>query len=622
MAMKRPPAGLGIHVRALALPLVAFCSAILIFGGNQPASGSWGEGTEIHEAAKAGDVARLKALLAKDAALINLRDEKLMTPLHYAIQAKRLAAAEFLLANGADIRAANDEQLTPLHLASSAGDAAAVKLLLGRGADPKLRDMRGRPPLFLACVLGNNLEAVRLLIAAGADVNDLTPRGEHILVSTLFNGKKEIIDFLLDSGARIPDDQRTITQAIYVSASNGVDRVFKLAVEMADRKGLAWWKGVPLHAPARSGSVAIAEALLAKGGELDQKDAYGVTPLHIAAENGRKEFVDFLLARGAKIDEPTRMGKTALHLAEDNGHVDVAALLKAKGASPAPPRFPELRGPYLGQPEPGDTPKRFALGIVSGHGFDSEHSPVAFSPDGKEASWTPKFKGPMLFMRQENSVWTPPGPVSFGSSQGDGEPIFSPDGKRLYFLSLRPLEPGGASDKENIWYVERTASGWSEPRPVSPLVNAFNHHWLFSVSNDGTLCFSSVRDGGIGGRDIYRSRLINGSHEQPRNIGPVINTKGEEHMPYIAPDESYLIFVSTGHPPAAGQFHFFISYRGGDGSWTTPVSLGEKIHTVQQGLCPLVTPDGKYMFFIGQGDIWWVDAGFIEALRPKKSSAP
>jgi cytohesin len=300
---------------------VAFCSAILIFGGNQPASGSWGEGTEIHEAAKAGDVARLKALLAKDAALINLRDEKLMTPLHYAIQAKRLAAAEFLLANGGDIRAANDEQLTPLHLASSAGDAAAVKLLLGRRADPKLRDMRGRPPLFLACVLGNNLEAVRLLIAAGADVNDLTPRGEHILVSTLFNGKKEIIDFLLDSGARIPDDQRTITQAIYVSASNGVDRVFKLAVEMADRKGLAWWKGVPLHAPARSGSVAIAEALLAKGGEFDQKDAYGVTPLHIAAENGRKEFVDFLLARGAKIDEPTRMGKTALHLAEDNGHL-------------------------------------------------------------------------------------------------------------------------------------------------------------------------------------------------------------------------------------------------------------------------------------------------------------
>jgi ankyrin repeat protein len=601
----------------LVLFFSVLCSAILILAGSQPASGLPGEGTEIHEAAKAGDVVRLKALLTKDAALINLRDEKLMTPLHCAIQAKQLAAVEFLLTAGADVQPANDEQLTPLHLASLAGDAAAVKLLLERGADPKLRDMRGRPPFFLACGMDNNLEVVRLLIAAGADINDVTPRGETVLVSTLYYGKREIIDFLLDSGARLPDDERTISRAIYVSASNGLDRVFKLAVGMAEKKGLAWWKEVPLQAPARSGSVAIAEALLDKGAELDQKNAYGITPLHIAAENGRKEFLQFLLARGARVDEPTRMGKTALHLAEENGQAEAAALLRAKGASPAPPRFPELRGPYLGQPAPGDTPQRFALGIVSGHGFDSEHSPVAFSPDGKEAYWTPKYKGPMVFMRREDGAWTPPRAVPFGSSQGDGEPFFSPDGRRLYFLSLRPLQPGDDPNKENIWYVERTDSGWSEPRPVSAPVNAFNHHWLFSVSSNGTLYFSSVRDGGLGKRDIYRSRLINGSHEQPQNLGPVINTPGDEHMPYIAPDESYMIFVSTGHPAAAGQFHFFISYRGQDGSWTTPVSLGEKIHAVQQGLCPYVTPDGKFMFFIGQGDIWWVDAGFIQALRPK-----
>jgi len=619
MFIKRLPAYLGISGRVLTMSMAVLCSTIFILAGNQPASGPRGEGTEIHEAAKAGDVTRLKALLAKDAALISLRDEKLMTPLHYAVQSKQLAAAEFLLANGADIQPANDEKLTPLHLASLAGDAAAVKLLLERGADFKLRDMRGRPPLFLACGMGNNLEAVRLLIAAGADVNDVTPRGETVLVSMLFYGKKEIIDFLLDSGARIPDDERTIGRAIYVSASNGLERVFNLAVGKAEEKDLAWWKEVPLQAPARSGSVAIAQTLLAKGGELDQKNVYGITPLHVAAENGQKEFIELLLERGAKIDEPTRMGKTALHLAEENGHAEVAALLKSKGASPAPPRFPELRGPYLGQNTPGDTPQRFALGIVSGHSFDSEHSPVAFSLDGKEAYWTPKYKGPMVFMKQENGVWTPPRPVPFGSSQGDGEPFFSPDGQRLYYLSLRPLQPGGDPNKENIWYVERTASGWSEPRPVSAAVNAFNHHWLFSVSSNGTLYFSSVRDGGLGGQDIYRSRLVNGSHEQPQNIGPVINTPGDERMPSIAPDESYLIFVSTGHPAAKGQLHFFISYRSGDGSWTAPVSLGEKIHTVQQGLCPYVTPDGKYMFFIGQGDIWWVDAGFIEALRPKTS---
>ena len=612
MIMKRHPASLGIAV---------LLAAIVILCRNGPVAGFQGPVAEIHEAARTGDVARLKTLLARNAALVNLRDDTRMTPLHYAVQAKRLAAAEFLLASGGDIRASNDEQLTPLHLASAAGDAAMVKLLLEHSADPKVRDIRGRPPLFLAAGPGNDLETVRLLVAAGADVNDVTPRQEHLLVTALFSGRKEIIDFLLDSGARLPDHEPTINQAIYVSASNGLDRVFAIAVEMADRRGLAWWKGVPLHAPARSGSVAIAEALLARAGDVNQKNLYGVTPLHIAAENGRGSFVEFLLARGAKIDELTRMGQTALHLAQDNEQGEVAALLKAKGASQAPARFPELRGPYLGQPPPGDTPERFALGIVSGHGSDSEHSPVAFSPDGTEAYWTPRFKGPMVFMKQEKGVWTPPRPVPFGSNQGDGEPIFSPDGRRLYFLSLRPLAPGGATDKENIWYVERTASGWSEPRPVSPLVNAFNHHWLFSVSSSGTLYFSSIRDGGVGGRDIYRSKFVNGSHEQPQNVGTVINTKGDEHMPYVAPDESYLIFVSTGRPPAAGRSHFFISYRDSSGSWTTPISLGEKIHTVQPALCPLVTPDRKYMFFIGQGDIWWVDAGFIEALRPKKAPA-
>ena len=89
-------------------------------------------------------------------------------------------------------------------------------------------------------------------------------------------------------------------------------------------------------------------------------------------------------------------------------------------------------------------------------------------------------------------------------------------------------------------------------------------------------------------------------------------------MPYIARDGSYLIFTSAGHPAAKGQLHFFISYRDGEGNWTTPVSLGEKIHRVGMGLCPLITPDGKYMFMLGQGDICWVRADFIEALRPKK----
>ena len=600
------------------MPAALAALAVLVMPINQNAAGREEAGEEIHQAAKAGDVERLRALLAKDAKLIESRDEQGRMPLHCAVQEKRAAAVDLLLEKGADIGARDAEKSTPLHLAARAADVTLVKRLLAAGADPNAREMRGRTALFLACGPGNDLETVRVLVAAGAEVNDISPRRENILLSTLYYGKKEIIEFLLDSGARLPDDARSIGTALFVSASNGQERVFRLAAAAAEKKGMAWEKQIPLQAVARGGSVAIAESMIAKGAPVGLKNAYGVTALHVAAENGRTELVEYLLAHGAEIDEPNPMGQTAWHLARDKGHADLAAKLRAKGAAADPPRLPELRGPYLGQPEPGDTPRLFAPGIVSRFVFENEHSPVAFSPDGMEAYWTEKFRGPILLMKLENGVWTAPRPAPFNSRWGDGEPIFSPDGKRLYFLSFRPLEPGGREDKENIWYVERSGESWSAARPVSPLVNAFGHHWLFSVASDGTLYFSSVRDGGMGGRDIYVSRMVDGIHGQPRNAGPVINSAGDEHMPYIAPDGSYLIFVSTGHPPAQNQFHFFISYREAEGGWTAPVSLGEKIHSLQMGLCPLVTPDGKYMFILGEGDIYWVKADFIEALRPKK----
>jgi len=358
--------------------------------------------------------------------------------------------------------------------------------------------------------------------------------------------------------------------------------------------------------------------LIAKGADFKGKNRYGVEPIHIAAENGRKEFVEFLLARGAEIDSPSLMGKTALHFARENKHDGLAEMLISKGASQAPPQFLRLEGDYLGQKAPGDTPQMFAPGIVSGHDFDSEHSPPVFSPALKEVYWSKKFKGPILFMKQQNGIWTAPRPAPFQSEYGDGEPIFSPDGNKLYFLSLRPLEPGGSTDKENMWFMERAPDGWSEPEPVSPLINAFDLHWLFSVASNGTIYFASPSGNSFGANDIYSSRLVHGEYEEPENLGNVINTPGVDHTPFIAPDESYLIFISAGESSKPGDWRFYISYRNENGSWMKPIDLGEKINSIRYALCPAITPDGKYMFFIGGGDIYWVDAGFIEDLRPKK----
>jgi len=573
---------------------------------------------EIHDAARSGNLDQLKKLITDTPSLVNSLDKDKMTPLHQAIDAGELRAASFLIESGADIHLTDYKEQTPLHIAAYQGNAGAVKLLLKNGADCSLREMRDRTPLFLAVNMGNDLETVQLLIDAGSDVNDINSRGEGVLVSALFYGQKEIIDLLIDKGATIPDDEQTLRQVLYVTASNGMVRPFNMAVEICQEQDIDWWTGVPIHASARGGSVDITEALIAKGLPFKEKNRYGVLPQHIAAENGRTELVEFFLSKGAEIDEPSLMGKTALHFAQENGHETLAVLLVQKGASTGPIHFPVLEGDYLGEKTPGDTPQMFAPGIVSSHGFSSEHSPAVFSPDGKEVYWTLKFRGPILVMRQEKGVWTAPEPASFCSEYGEGEPIFSPDGTKLYFLSMRPMEPSGPSGKENIWYVEKSENGWSEPRPVSPLINAYDLHWLFSVSNKGTIYFASPSGKTLGANDIYCSKLVDGEYEEPQNLGAIINTAGIDHTPFIAPDESYLIYVSTGGSPSPRDMKFYISYRDSEGTWMNPKNGGQKINSISQGLCPVITADGKYMFFIGQGDIYWVEAAFIDELRPKK----
>jgi ankyrin repeat protein len=559
----------------------------------------------------------VEALLEASPELVNVRDGEGMTPLHHAVLGGHPELAELLLDRGGDISAVDAWNQTPLHLAAYGGDAALVALLLARGADVMAREMRGRTPLFMAVNWGRNVEVVERLIAAGADVNDRTPRGEEILLSTLYYGKPEIIDALLAAGARLPDDDDAVVRAAYLSASNGFEGVFRMAVEAAEAREITWSEHVSMHAAARGGSLAIGETLLAHGHPVDEKNMYGLTPLHIAAENGRLSFAEFLVGNGAYMEESSVQGMTALHFARESGHEGVATRLLEIGAADRPPVFPELQGAWLGQPEPRDAPERFALGIVSGHGFNSEHSPATFSPDGTEVYWTHAFRGPVLFSRLEDGAWTRPSPAPFVSEHGEGEPIFSPDGQRLYFLSMRPLEPGAEPGEENIWYVARERDGWSEPRPLDPVVNDFDHHWLFSISEAGTLYFSSVREGGYGSRDIYRSRRVNGVHQPPENAGPVISTDGDEHTPFIAPDESYLIFASTAHGPTEGMFHFVIAYREADGGWSTPQALDHITAPVQNPLCPLITADGKFMFFIGSGDIWWTRADFIEEMRPQ-----
>jgi len=258
-------------------------------------------------------------------------------------------------------------------------------------------------------------------------------------------------------------------------------------------------------------------------------------------------------------------------------------------------QFPVLKGLYLGQKPPGMTPVIFAPGVIT-TGYH-EHSSPAFSPDGDEVYWSVfiNFWGPqvILTMHQKDGRWTQPEVAPFCGPHGDGNPCFSADGQKIYFESRRPMKDGDPyTGNTDIWVVRRLDYGWSDPKNLGNVINSDRWERGPSVSDNGTLYFCSMREGGFGQMDIYRSEYINGVYAEPENLGEVINTPGYESWPFIAPDESYLIYESD-----SGDL--MISFREKDASWSIPKNLsGTMNFTGGQDRFPLLSNDGRYLFFV------------------------
>lgn len=116
----------------------------------------------IHDAAGKGDLAKAKALVAKDPKLVNLKDPKGATPLHFAAAGGHKAVVEYLLSKKADVNAKKKDGVTPLHVAASLGKLEIAKFLLAKGAERNTADSKGRTPLTLAGEKGN-VEMIDLL---------------------------------------------------------------------------------------------------------------------------------------------------------------------------------------------------------------------------------------------------------------------------------------------------------------------------------------------------------------------------------------------------------------------------------------------------------------------------
>jgi hypothetical protein len=261
------------------------------------------------------------------------------------------------------------------------------------------------------------------------------------------------------------------------------------------------------------------------------------------------------------------------------------------------------------------SPRVFAEGIIST--VDDEIG-GSFSPDGREFYFTrlvpyttlPRL-GIICVSYFRDGRWTTPEVVPFSGRYLDYPPKFDGGSKRLLFASSRPL-PDGTRGRVRIWEVERTPTGWGEPRPLPPPVNSIDSFWNGdpSESSDGTLYFSSDRGGGASVH-IYRSRLVEGKYSEPEKLGPEINSEFNDDQPYISSDGKLLLFASAGEdtPPYARRHEELLTggkpYSRGDlyvsvqqdGKWSQARHLGGGINSFAEEEFPFLSPDGRYLFF-------------------------
>jgi ankyrin repeat protein len=570
---------------------------------------------------------KIKELIEKDTSQLNLKDPGGRTPFHWAAANGNIEIASYLLSKGSNINNKNTSQSTPLHAAASMNNPKMAAWLLEHGSEVDPENTMGWTPLFWAARVGRK-ELIELLLNKGANLNAIDPMGLTPLNVALIEGNKESLDILMDKGATIDMTGNKGIDILQLSAEKGFVRVFNVVIEKGgqDLFSDATCNRTTMNKAISGGSVEIVKALVGKGIPLELKaDMYGWTPIHFAADGGKVTMLEYLVKKGVDINLRTNDGKSAYNIAAAKNNSEMmSAIIKLSGILDSQ-KFPVLKGLYLGQKPPGITPIMFAPGIIS---TASHEFSTCFSPDGKEIYYArriPELRDQAVIMVSKlvNGSWTEPTIAPFVNNEFTYEPFVTPDNKRLYFQCGRVI--GGALQMFTL-YVDRTENGWSEIKdPGDPFNPMKTMH--ISVTNNGTIYTTDISGGGSfrtnagptnqGSECLGLLKAVNGKYDKIEKLGPPLNKYPNSQHPWIAPDESYILYT-VAESGQQGKSRIYFSEKGKDCNWAEP----KEVHLGINGGQPFVTPDGKYLFFTsfnhGQGDLYWVSTKILDGLRQKK----
>jgi outer membrane protein OmpA-like peptidoglycan-associated protein len=200
-----------------------------------------------------------------------------------------------------------------------------------------------------------------------------------------------------------------------------------------------------------------------------------------------------------------------------------------------------------------------------------------------------------------NGVWRKAVPIdALNTANNQGAECISADGNYLFFTGCS--WPDGYGDCDLYYSYRKNDGTWSKPVNMGEPINTPGWESQPSISPDGKdLYFTSHRNGGKGGEDIWVSHLVNNQWQDPVDLDTNINTPYDEVSPFIAPDNQTLYFSSSGHP-GMGGLDIFYSKKDSNGHWGKPVNLGYPINTRGDDQDLIVNSKGNLAYFSSDRD--------------------
>lgn len=254
--------------------------------------------------------------------------------------------------------------------------------------------------------------------------------------------------------------------------------------------------------------------------------------------------------------------------------------------------------------------ERWSAAPVASNQYESH---PAFDPRTRDLYFVrsaPDFSGWRIFVSTcGRRGYAEPRPPSFAGDGAEADPFFTEDGRTLYFISSRS-ENGRPQRDLDIWRVTRGEDNvWGAPEHLPEPVNSEGQEWFPRLTRDGWLYFGSDRAGGHGRTDIYRAQSDGVGGWRVQNLGPNINTAGDEYEAEFNARADRMVLMADGD--------LYESRLRGD-DWSPREKLGDDVNTGAMEVGPLLSPSGdSLMFARDNGDPAW--SGEIYRLAQESS---